>query len=152
MKFLSYLLQQAKEEGVQKVVVAGMIQNEDGKILILKRQPDDFMGGLEELPSGNIEPGEGIYESLIREIKEETNLDLTRIDQYINFFDYQSKSGKKVRQFNFKVTVTSFAPIILTEHDGYQWLQDSEIMELSNISREVKESIQIMKFNETGQS
>ena len=37
----------------------------------MSRKTDDFMGGIDELPSGNMEKGENIYAALIREVKEE---------------------------------------------------------------------------------
>lgn len=47
--------------------------NSDGKILAVSRKNDpDKMG----LPGGKIDPGESELEALIREVKEETGLDL----------------------------------------------------------------------------
>ena len=73
MENYNYLLEKAKDEGIIKNVVGAIITNEQGKILILSRKKDDFMGGIDELPSGNMEPGEDITNALIREVKEETN-------------------------------------------------------------------------------
>ena len=61
----------------------------------MSRKIDDFMGGIDELPSGNMEKGENIYAALIREVKEETNLDIVNVKSYIGSFDYISGSGKK---------------------------------------------------------
>lgn len=65
------------------------------------------MEGIDELPSGNMEIGETIPESLEREIKEETNLDIESIAKYINSFDYLSGNLKKSRQYNFLLNVKS---------------------------------------------
>ena len=77
------------------------------------------MGGIDELPSGKTEPNKNIYEALVREIKEEDNLDIDKVVSYINDFDYLSGGGKKTRQFNFLVQVKKTDNIILTEHDSY---------------------------------
>ena len=146
MNFYEYLENRAKDDGVEKIVVGAMITNDNEEILLMKRKEDDFMGGIFEIPGGNAEDGEGIYEVLKREIKEETNLDLKRVISYINYFDYLSGSGKKSRQFNFKVVVTG-GPIILTEHDTYRWVNLDEI-ETQNVSDAVKESLIIYRFNE----
>ena len=58
-----------KEDKIEKVVV-GAIVTANQKILVLKRQSNDFMGDLVELPSGGVEPGETIFNSLTREIQE----------------------------------------------------------------------------------
>lgn len=146
MNFYEYLENRAKDDGIEKIVVGAMITNDNDEILLMKRKEDDFMGGIFEIPGGNAEDGEGIYEVLEREIKEETNFDLKRVISYINYFDYLSGSGKKSRQFNFKVEVTG-GPIILTEHDTYRWVNLDEI-ETQNVSDAVKESLIIYRFNE----
>ena len=146
MNFYEYLENRAKDDGVEKIVVGAVITNDNDEILLMKRKEDDFMGGIFEIPGGNAEDGEGIYEVLEREIKEETNFDLKEVISYINYFDYLSGSGKKSRQFNFKVEVTG-GPIILTEHDTYRWVNLDEI-ETQNVSDAVKESLIIYRFNE----
>ena len=121
MELYKYLENKAKEKGINKIVVGAVITNQDDKILLMKRKQDDFMGGIYEIPGGNSEQEENIYDTLEREIKEETNFDLKKVNSYINHFDYLSGSGKKCRQFNFKVEVTG-VPLVLTEHDKYKWV------------------------------
>ena len=146
MNFYEYLVNNAKDNNVNKIVVGAVITNEKGEILLVKRKDDDFMGGLFEIPGGNAENNEGIYDVLVREIKEETNFDLKEVISYINYFDYFSESEKKCRQFNFKVEVTG-GPIELTEHDTYKWVRPDEI-EAQNVSDEIKECLIIYRFNE----
>ena len=88
MNFYEYLENRAKDDGIEKIVVGAVITNDNDEILLMKRKEDDFMGGIFEIPGGNAEDGEGIYEVLEREIKEETNFDLKRVISYINYFDY----------------------------------------------------------------
>ena len=113
----------------------------------MSRKTDDFMGEIDELPSGNMEQGENIYESLVREVKEETNLDVVNVKSYIGSFDYISGSGKKARQYNFVLDVKNTGNIILTEHDGYNWLTIEEIRKNSKITKEVKYILEICYFN-----
>ena len=142
MENYNYLLEKAKDEGIIKNVVGAIITNEQGKILILSRKKDDFMGGIDELPSGNMEPGEDITNALIREVKEETNCDMEKILYYINSFDYKSGSGKNARQYNFLISVKNTSSIILTEHDSYSWETVDEIISNSKITSKVKETIE----------
>ncbi|MEU7146170.1 NUDIX hydrolase [Nocardia sp. NPDC046473] len=69
-----------------------------------------FMGGIWEPPSGKVDPGEALDETLIREVKEETGLDVAGIRKYLGEFDYRSGSDKKCRQFNFTVDVVCDSP------------------------------------------
>ena len=137
----AYLLEQAQRNGIEKNVVGAIIINEEGKILIMSRKSDDFMGGIDELPSGNMEPGEDIITALAREVKEETNCDLKEIVCYIDSFDYKSGSGKNARQYNFVIKVEKTDNIILTEHDAYLWQTVEEIIDNTNITCEVKKTI-----------
>ncbi len=56
-------------------VVAGVIQNE-GKILITKRKEEGLLGGLWEFPGGKVEEGETPEQALIRELREELQVDV----------------------------------------------------------------------------
>ncbi|MEA3286088.1 MAG: A/G-specific adenine glycosylase [Candidatus Marinimicrobia bacterium] len=56
-------------------IVIGLIKK-DGQILIQKRPPRGLLGGLWEFPGGKIERGESPEVALLREIKEETTLEV----------------------------------------------------------------------------
>lgn len=103
-KVLADCTAQAQADGIQKLVVGAAIHI-DGKFLVLERDPADFMGGLVELPSGTVDPGEETLTALAREVVEETGLTITVVAKYLGSFDYTSGSGKKTRQFNFLVEV-----------------------------------------------
>lgn len=118
---LEQLTTSAEDDGVQQFVVGGIVRDAE-KVLLLQRPDDDFMGGIFELPSGKVEAGEALDAALVREVKEETGLDVTEISQYVGSFDYTSGSGKKSRQFNFAVSVACTEPVELQEHDAYLWI------------------------------
>ena len=58
-------------------VVAVAIVDVDGRILISQRPRSKPMAGLWEFPGGKIEIGESPEKALIREIKEELNIDVS---------------------------------------------------------------------------
>jgi len=115
------LTDEARQKGVQKLIVGAVISN-GSDVLLLKRPQDDFMGGIYELPSGNVELGETLDTALYREVKEETGLDVSAVTGYLGSFDYTSASGKKSRQFNFTTSVAATEPVRLQEHDAYLWV------------------------------
>lgn len=135
-----------RSDGIQKVVVGGVIHR-DNSILLLRRVPDDFMGGLIELPSGGVDQDEDIIEALVREVKEETGLSVSSIESYVGSFDYISGSGKKTRQLNFTITCNGSVRLSLSEHDRYFWLApgSEEYSEL-NISKQTKEILEKVVF------
>lgn len=126
----------ATNDGIQQLVVGAVVQH-DGRVLLLQRPEHDFMGGIWELPSGKVEPGESLDQALIREVKEETGLSVTALRTYLGSFDYQSGSGKKSRQFNFAVDVDSSEPVKLQEHDAYTWTSLTEEAPVTDAVRDV---------------
>lgn len=148
MDFYSYLIEQAKKDGVQKLVAGGIVLNDQRAILVMTRKLDDFLGGIDELPSGHLENNETIVQALQREIKEETGMDILRIESYLNYFDYFSQSGKKTRQFNFVIIPTACSRVVLTEHTAYRWQTAEQAVANPKITDEVKSCIRIFQANE----
>lgn len=125
-KFYENLIKEAQEAGISRYVVGSVIQK-DSLVLLLKRRKNDFMGGIYELPSGKVEDEESLDIALYREVEEETGLRVREIKRYLGHFDYESKSGKKTRQFNFGVTVEEPIEIRLQEHDNYAWVNKNQL-------------------------
>lgn len=58
-------------------VVAGVITNGEGRVLIAKRPRGVHQGGLWEFPGGKLEPGEPLQQGLFRELDEELGIQVT---------------------------------------------------------------------------
>lgn len=57
------------------IVVKCFVVNDEGKLLILRRQPhDENRPGEADLPGGGLETGENMTTTVIRELQEETGL------------------------------------------------------------------------------
>lgn len=57
------------------LVVAAALLDADNRILIAQRPANKNMGGLWEFPGGKVEAGESPEQALIRELKEELDID-----------------------------------------------------------------------------
>jgi len=114
---------------VQKIVLGGVVIK-DGKILILQRHKDeDVYPNMWELPSGKREPIEPSETSLIREVREETGLDV-KIIMPFSVFDYQIEKPDEIRdstQINFLVAPLSDNIILSEEHQSFAWITKEEI-------------------------
>ena len=60
-----------------KLVVACALINEQGKVLINKRPKGKDYAGYWEFPGGKVEENETPEEAIIRELKEEINIDVS---------------------------------------------------------------------------
>ena len=105
-------------------VVAAIIKDKNGKILITKRNLKKSQGGLWEFPGGKIEPNETRDEAIIREIKEELDIDI-KVDSYLaeKVFNYPEKD---INLIGLQCTITQ-GNIRLLEHEDYKWLNSSEL-------------------------
>ncbi|WP_329563740.1 NUDIX hydrolase [Kitasatospora sp. NBC_01266] len=133
-EFLAGLVSEAKRDGITSFVAAAIVTDAD-RVLLVRRKPDDFMGGMWEIPSGKVEEGETVLLALHRETAEETCLIIDSVHSYVGHFDYPNSRGGTTRQFNFAVTVEKTEPVILTEHDAHQWALPNDLPEVSDAVR-----------------
>jgi 8-oxo-dGTP diphosphatase len=74
-------------------VVAGVIRDRDGKILLTERPPGKHLAGLWEFPGGKREIGETPEQALRRELHEEIGVDAGAMRRLIGFpWNYSEKS------------------------------------------------------------
>ncbi|MEU1424871.1 NUDIX domain-containing protein [Kitasatospora sp. NPDC005751] len=133
-EFAAGLAAAAEAAGVTGFVAAAVISH-GGRVLLVRRKPDDYLGGMWELPSGTVETGESILDALHREATEETGLTIDQVTSYVGHFDYRNSRGGITRQFNFAVTVRTTEPVVLTEHDAHQWALREELPAVSDAVR-----------------
>lgn len=106
-------------------VVAAVITNENDKILITQRNLKKSQGGLWEFPGGKIESGETKEQAIVREIKEELDINI-RADQYIDekVFNYPEKD---INLIAIKCSILD-GNIVLKEHEDAKWVTSDELV------------------------
>lgn len=129
---------------VTRTAVGGVLcRRIDGTpaVLVLKRLADDEYGGLEELPSGGVEPGETLLETLVREILEETGLSIRAVGPLLFEFTYPSRRGVTV-QLNFLVEAADDLPVRTNpaEHESFRWLPLAKLAD-SGLSPDVRHGL-----------
>lgn len=62
------------------ILVATVTLIDNGKILLVKRKNTGFMDGYYATPGGHVDPEETIKTAAVRELKEETDLDVKEED------------------------------------------------------------------------
>ncbi|NIM18858.1 MAG: A/G-specific adenine glycosylase [Candidatus Latescibacteria bacterium] len=104
-------------------IAVGVVRR-SGRILITRRKPTGFLGGLWEFPGGKVKPGESPEEACKREIKEEMNLSID-----------VGKHLTKVKHAysHFKVSIDVFdcryraGSVRLNGPEDYRWIVLEEI-------------------------
>lgn len=76
---------------------------QDGKLLLLQQETGD--GRSWSLPGGKQEPHESLGEALVREVKEETGLDVVP-EKLLYVADHVTGSGKRIVHITFKASIT----------------------------------------------
>ncbi|VFA92734.1 CTP pyrophosphohydrolase [Nocardia farcinica] len=94
---LEDLTARAECDGVQQLVVGAIVEH-DSRILLLRPPGNDFMGGIWELPSGKVEPGEILDQVLAREVEEETGLRVPGVNRYIPCMRGEHPAGGTTRR------------------------------------------------------
>ena len=123
---LKQITTRALQNGITHFVV-GVIIVKNGSVLIVKRVPNDFLGGYYELPGGGVENNETLEDAVVRETFEETGLTVSSINAVYDGFDY-THDDKKVKQINFLIDVTDHnVKLNPDEHDSFTWVSLEEL-------------------------
>ena len=108
---------------MQRQVTAAIIREND-KYLICQRGAEDECGLLWEFPGGKLEDGETLEECIIREIKEELELDIKIIDIFAtNVYRFNGKEAL-FTVFNAEIAGGS---IRLNVHNDARWVSLGEL-------------------------
>lgn len=92
--------------------------------LLLKRSPDGKYPNLWQMVSGSIDDGEKSFETAVRELKEETQLDVEelyifpRVSEFYDFFEEDTINLVPV----FVAKVGNDEVVISDEHVEYKWV------------------------------
>lgn len=134
------------------ITVKGIVIYE-GKTLILKRvRPSSDGLGYWELPGGGLEYGEDPHQALVRELKEETGLDIEIIKLVYTFTairpHYQTVG------IGFLCIPTNDQVKISFEHTDYKFVDEDELEKtldphiFNDIKKTIEEYNQIREYNE----
>jgi 8-oxo-dGTP pyrophosphatase MutT (NUDIX family) len=120
---------------MSKVAKAVLIAPND-RYLLLHRSDHPTFGTDPDLPGGTWEKGESLIDTVVREVKEEIDMDLDRARlQKIYEGNAYSVHGTHYELFSIEVRETS-AITLSWEHSRYQWLEKSEFITQSRHAKD----------------
>ena len=111
----------------------------EGKVLVLReasQYADGTHYGQYDFPGGRVEPGEHIDTALIREVKEETGLEV-EIGKPIFVADWSPVvKGVQLQIFGifFLCTAKNADVVLSSDHDAYEWINPTNPASLDLIS------------------
>ena len=109
-----------------EVVMA--VLRKDGKYLLAQRPLEKHYGGLWEFPGGKIETGESPSEAIVREIKEELDIEIVSIKE-LPAYEYVASTGSKLLFRPIQCEWVS-GDISLREHVDMCWAVLNELEHL----------------------
>lgn len=113
---------------VIKVVGAAILDQEQNKILVAKRDSDRVLHDMWEFPGGKIEAGETSQEAIKREIKEELNVDIEVGPQVGKSTEFEYEFGiVHLTVFYAKLLTGDFE---LVAHSTMKWVTEQQLSDL----------------------
>lgn len=122
------------------LTVRGIIKNDSGEILIVKRHPKSKTDPEKwELPGGKVESGEFFADALIREIKEETDLDVD-VGDFCEAVQNDYSHKRTVQLMMYLIDVKGEVKIS-DEHTEFMWasLEKIKTLEISTSLKKLLE-------------
>ena len=117
-------------------VVNGIIVKEKKFLLGKRSQKKKFLPGYWTTPGGKVEPGEKLIDALKREVKEETNLEVKRVDLLKISEQFHDEHHHII--FDFRVDVSDSNPKSGSDLIELSWFDKNEIKNIKMVKEDKK--------------
>ncbi len=108
---------------MKKINVAAAILVKDNKYFIAKRNKNKHLGGFYEFPGGKQDGSETLVQTVVREIKEELNIDIS-VNKKLGEEHYKDDKINVHLHYFFCTIIRG--DIILKEHEDSAWVTKEE--------------------------
>ena len=106
------------------------IFNEEGKFLTIRRTETAPSNPLKwDIPGGDVEFGEDAYDAVLREIKDESGLEVKNLSPF-DIYAYVTSSGDYWMTVAYKASVAGGEFKVSSEHDLHNWVTIDEFLKL----------------------
>ena len=129
---------------MKTIEVVAAIMHRQQAILATQRNYGEF-NGLWEFPGGKIDENESNEEALIREIKEELNVDIL-IDRYFTTIEYDYPNFHLIMDC-YLCHLDDYSKINLSVHDNMKWLTRDNIDSINWLPADLPITAQLLKEN-----
>jgi 8-oxo-dGTP diphosphatase len=127
-----------------KTAAKAVIYSKGKYLLLFRDKREDVSPSSWDIPGGGMEEGETAAETLIREVKEETGIDISSSEIFPIKEWNMNKGGIKIGGTDFLCFLDDCQEAVLSvEHIRAQWFSKEEIMNSEEIPAWLKESIEL---------
>lgn len=114
----------------------------EGKVLLVQRANDeDFLPNYWEQAGGKVELEENQEEAIVREVREETGIEISPIRAY-HQFKYMHRNGRVIHEFAYICELIGKQKINLSsEHQNFKWLVLEELKEIQPMTVSMREIV-----------
>ena len=140
-----------KNNKLHIVSVVAVIRNQAGKYLVLKRSEREIAyPGMYTFPGGKVEDNDTVEETLVKEAKEEANLDLKPGKILLKDKSFIRPDEQTVKVFSYLCEVEGVSGLKISEDfTDYKWVSLEDLKSISHVGIE-DELIQADKFYNGG--
>lgn len=103
-----------------------IVQDPEGRILILWRCEDYIPTGYCCIPGGHVDPGEDFKTAALRELMEETNIVPTKDDTFLDYGEYKTKDAH-IHYFCLQCKSRPVVAAQAIEHCAFEWVEYGEL-------------------------
>ncbi|PIZ51796.1 NUDIX domain-containing protein [Candidatus Woesearchaeota archaeon CG_4_10_14_0_2_um_filter_33_13] len=105
-----------------RVAAKSFVINNNNQVLLIKRRSNDVMKpGMWEIPGGRLELGEDPHQGVIRETKEETNLDID-VKQIMDVRHFTRSDDQTITMLVFLCKALNEDVKLSEEHQDFKWM------------------------------
>jgi mutator protein MutT len=114
---------------VHEIAVALILDGD--RIVVARRESGKHLGGRDEFPGGHREPGESLEECCVREVREETGLDVRVIRRFATAEHVDERRRLELHFFECECVGARVIAAAAQADHGARWIERARLAELA---------------------